>query len=107
MNRFQTRWTILSAFLLALVGSTAAAFAQTAGAAPPPTGAPAPAGQGRGQGGRGQAPVVIGPSAPVPPQVAMLRPSAAELTQINDALRRLIDADRSDSRALLKKTNRC
>ncbi len=55
------------------------------------------------QGGRGQAPVVIGPQAPVPPEVAMLRPSAAEVAQVNDAVRRLIDADRSSAQALLKK----
>jgi len=38
--------------------------------------------------GRGSLPAVqIGPSAPVPPEVAMLRPSPTELQQINDALR--------------------
>jgi lysophospholipase L1-like esterase len=48
-------------------------------------------------------PVVIGPAAPVPPEVAMLRPSADELTRVNDALKRLIDADKSATKALLKK----
>ena len=48
-------------------------------------------------------PVVIGPSAPVPPEVAMLRPSTDEVAQINSALQRLIDADASDAKALLKK----
>ena len=54
----------------------------------------------------GQAPrqlVVIGPSAPVPPEVAMLRPDATELAQINDALKRLVDTDTSPAASLLKK----
>jgi lysophospholipase L1-like esterase len=45
----------------------------------------------------------IGPPAPVPPQVAMLRPSADELAQINGALRRFIDNDKSDASRTLKK----
>lgn len=48
-------------------------------------------------------PVVIGPSAPVPSEVAMLRPDASELAQINDALKRFIDADASSAASLLKK----
>lgn len=48
-------------------------------------------------------PVVIGPPAPVPPEVAMLRPSADEIARINDALQRWIDSDRSDTRELLKR----
>jgi lysophospholipase L1-like esterase len=53
----------------------------------------------------GQAPpaVVIGPPAPVPPEVAMLRPNAAELTQMNDALTQFVAADKSAASALLKK----
>ena len=47
-------------------------------------------------------PVVIGPSAPVPPEVTMLRPSADELRQINGALQRFINSDTSDH-AVLKK----
>jgi lysophospholipase L1-like esterase len=58
-----------------------------------------PPGGGRG----GFAPVVIGPSAPVPAEVAIPRPTPAELEQVNAALKRLIDEDRSSSRALLKK----
>ena len=58
-----------------------------------------PPGGGRG----GFAPVVIGPSAPVPAEVAIPRPTPAELEQVNAALKRLIDDDRSSSRALLKK----
>ena len=68
--------------------------------APGPGRGPAPGG---GQGGRGGAPVVIGPSAPVPPQVAMLRPTTAEIEQTNAALRRLIADDKSAAAPLLKK----
>ena len=57
---------------------------------------------GRGQAG-GRGPVVIGPSAPVPAEVAMLRPTAEELARVNDAMRRLIEGDRSADSALLKK----
>jgi lysophospholipase L1-like esterase len=39
----------------------------------------------------------------VPPEVAMLRPSPAELTQINDALQRFIASDTSASSGVLKK----
>ena len=48
-------------------------------------------------------PVVIGPPAPVPPEVAMLRPTPAELEQVNGALRKLIDADQSPAKPMLKK----
>jgi lysophospholipase L1-like esterase len=47
--------------------------------------------------------VVIGPPAPVPPEVAMLRPTPAELEQANAALKRLIDADASPAKPVLKK----
>lgn len=72
--------------LLAVVGA-AALLAQT------------PAGGGQAP----RQPVVIGPSAPVPPEVAMLRPDASELAQINDALTRFIDTDTSPAASLLKK----
>jgi lysophospholipase L1-like esterase len=110
------------AFLLAAVMAAASAgalLAQTPTAAPPPSAptatAPPPAGGGpatlaglaqagggRGRGGPG-APVVIGPPAPVPAAVAMLRPSASELAQINDALTRFVSADKSAASPLLKK----
>ena len=47
--------------------------------------------------------VVIGPPAPVPPEVAMLRPSAAELTEINQAVQKFINSDNSSAKDLLKK----
>jgi lysophospholipase L1-like esterase len=46
---------------------------------------------------------VIGPPAPVPPEVAMLRPSATELAAINDALGKFVAADKSAASPLLKK----
>src|SRR5512144_358550 len=47
--------------------------------------------------------VVIGPSAPVPPEVAMLRPTTDEIARINDAMQRFVGADKSDAAPLLKK----
>ena len=92
--------------LLTIVSAASTALAQAPAAAPP-------AGQGRGQapgpgapggGGRGGfAPVQIGPPAPVPPQVAIPRPTPAELEQVNAALKRLIESDRSAVQPLLKK----
>jgi lysophospholipase L1-like esterase len=84
------------------------AAAQTT-TAPPPT--PTQAAGGRGDGppatpagtGRGFAPVVIGPSAPVPTEVAIPRPTAEEMTEVNAAVRRFIDSDRSAAKPLLKK----
>jgi len=67
----------------------------------PPAGNAPAARPGAGRGAF--APVVIGPPAPVPPEVAILRPAPAELDQINQALRRLIDADNSSAKPLLTK----
>jgi lysophospholipase L1-like esterase len=88
------------------VATAGQAWAQaTAPSAVPAVPAVPPPGAGRGgPGGRGGfPPVVIGPSAPVPPEVAMLRPSPAELTQINDALHRFVTTDASPASATLKK----
>jgi hypothetical protein len=57
--------------------------------------------QGRGRGGF--APVVVGPSAPVPAEVAIPRPTPAELAQVNDALTKWIAADKSPAKPLLQK----
>lgn len=77
------------------------------GAQNPPTAQPAasPATQGVGQvpgRGRGFTPVVIGPSAPVPPEVAIPRPTLSELAQVNDAVKKFIEADQSPVKPLLK-----
>jgi len=90
--------------ILAAVVCGSAVFAQSP--APAPAGAgqagQAPAGAGRGQG-RGPAfpPVVIGPPAPVPPEVAL--PTAAEVTQMNDAMMKFIGSDKSAAAPLLKR----
>src|SRR5471030_9117 len=60
--------------------------------------APGPAGV-RG----GFAPVVIGPPAPVPPEVAIPRPTQAELEQVNAALMRFVDNDKSAIQPVLKR----
>jgi lysophospholipase L1-like esterase len=83
--------------LFALSTSVHAAWAQAPGG--PPGAGPAAAGPGRG----GFAPVVIGPPAPVPPEVAIPRPTPAELEQVNAALKRFIDGDKSSAQPLLKK----
>ena len=80
---------IVFTLLLAAGPGVAAALAQAPAAAP---------------GGRGGfAPVVIGPPAPVPPEVAIPRPTPAELEQVNAALTRLVDGDKSPVQPLLKK----
>jgi lysophospholipase L1-like esterase len=82
---------------LVLFALTAGAFAQPA---PPAAGAPGFApGPGRG----GFAPIVIGPSAPVPPEVAIPRPSPEELAQVNDAVTKWIASDKSSVKPLLQK----
>jgi len=48
-------------------------------------------------------PVVIGPPAPVPPQVAMLRPTEAEIAQVNAAVKTFVETDKSAASGLLKK----
>jgi lysophospholipase L1-like esterase len=47
--------------------------------------------------------LTIGPPAPVPPEVAMLRPGVDELQQVNGALRKFIASDTSDASVVLKK----
>jgi lysophospholipase L1-like esterase len=48
-------------------------------------------------------PVVIGAPAPVPPQVAMLRPTDAEIAQVNGALKAFVGSDKSAAKDLLRK----
>ena len=79
--------------------ATAGAPPQPAGQGGPPTGAP----QGPGRGGFVPVPVVIGPPAPVPPEVAIPRPTSQELVQVNDAVKKFIDSDTSSTKPLLKK----
>jgi lysophospholipase L1-like esterase len=78
-----------------LVAGLAADVASAQG----PGGAPGPGGPGRGA----FAPVVIGPPAPVPPEVAIPRPTPAELEQVNAAVKAFVAADRTAVQPLLKK----
>src|SRR5262245_47621706 len=87
---------------------TGLAFAQ---GAPPPAAVPvqgagqtgAPTAPGAGRGNFVPVPVVIGPPAPVPAEVAIPRPTTEELVQVNAALKKFIDADTSSTKPLLKK----
>ena len=88
MSRLFLRLVVAGVF----VGLASAASAQTA---VPAAQQPAPP--------RPFVPLPIGPPAPVPPQVAIPRPNPDELQQINGALRRFIDSDKSDASAALKK----
>jgi len=89
-----TRVLHVSAAFLVLTGLALAQVA--APAANAPGAAPAP-------GRAALAPVVIGPSAPVPPEVAIPRPTPEELAQVNDALTKWIAADKSSAKPLLQK----
>ncbi|HVX86127.1 MAG TPA: GDSL-type esterase/lipase family protein [Phycisphaerae bacterium] len=82
------------------MGQTAAPAAP--GAAPGQRGG-ARGGFGAPGRGRGFAPVVIGPSAPVPPEVAIPRPSAEELQRINSAIENFVAHDTSPDKPLLEK----
>src|SRR5579862_2060453 len=59
----------------------------------------APNGPGRGP----QAPVITGPSAPVPAAVAIPRPTPAELAQVNDAMAKWITSSDPSVKPLLQK----
>jgi lysophospholipase L1-like esterase len=105
----RTARTLFALFAAALLTTAtfAAAQAPTPGASPAaqtPNGAP-PAQTGAAPGrGRGGLPAVqIGPPAPVPAEVAIPRPTPAELEQTNAALKRLIASDKSSAAPLLKK----
>jgi lysophospholipase L1-like esterase len=74
-----------------------------AGLALAQTAPPATPAQGAGRGGFVPVPVVIGPPAPVPPAVAIPRPTSEELVQVNDAVKRFIDSDTSSTKPLLNK----
>ena len=97
---------LLQALILGTIACASSATALSAQAPPvaaPPT-VSTPGGTGRAQGpGAGFVPVQIGPPAPVPPEVAMLRPSATELTELNRALKTFVDTNTSPAKDLLKK----
>jgi hypothetical protein len=76
---------------------TGIALAQVA---PPAANAP---GAAQGPGRAGFAPVVIGPSAPVPQEVAIPRPTPEELAQVNKSVMQWIASDKSPAKPLLQK----
>ena len=76
-------------------------MAGLASAQVPPAGSTPTTTPGQGRGGFPS--VVIGLPAPVPPEVAIPRPTPVELEQVNQAVKRLIDADKSAAKPLLKK----
>jgi lysophospholipase L1-like esterase len=80
---------------VALLALSALALAQ-----PPAPAANAP---GQGPGRAAFPPVVIGPSAPVPPEVAIPRPTPTELAQVNDALGKWIASNNSPDAPALQK----
>ena len=84
---------LVVASLLTAAGAMATVIAQT------PAPAQAPPQTGRG----GLAQVQIGPPAPVPPEVAIPRPTEAERAQVNDAVKKFIDSNKSASKDVLKK----
>jgi lysophospholipase L1-like esterase len=101
----QRRLALLLTITVSLGFAADAAFAQAPaapGAAQPGAGQ-APAAPGGGPGRGALAPVRIGPAAPVPPEVAIPRPTPAELEQVNAALKKFIESDKSTVQPLLKK----
>jgi lysophospholipase L1-like esterase len=92
---------LLVLILVSVISAHAdAALAQAAAPTAPGQG---PAGPAPGGGRGGFPPVVIGPPAPVPAAVAIPRPTPAELEQVNAALTRFIDGDKTAAQPLLKK----
>src|SRR5688572_30559957 len=98
----RTIWALASAVIFA-VGLACDAYAQAqAPAAPPAAGAAVtPGGPGARGGGRGGGPA--GPPQPVPPEVAIQRPTAAEVAQMNAEITRLLNANTSAAKPLLDK----
>ncbi|HUP04993.1 MAG TPA: GDSL-type esterase/lipase family protein [Bryobacteraceae bacterium] len=90
--------------VLAFLAITGLALAQMAPGGAQPQGRGAFPGGPGGAGGRGAfAPVVIGPSAPVPPEVAIPRPTAPEIAEVNAEVSKLVAADKSSVKPLLEK----
>jgi lysophospholipase L1-like esterase len=91
---------------LAVVASAVSFIAQQSlgqgNGGPQPGGPPAAARGPAGGPGRGRA-APPGPPAPVPPEVAMPRPSTDELKQMNDAIAHFVQTDTSPARPVLEK----
>src|SRR5688572_12871708 len=97
----RTMWVLASALIFS-AGLAWVANAQAQAPAAPPVGGAAvtPGGPGaRGGGGRGGGPA--GPPQPVPPEVAIQRPTPAEVAQMNAEITRMINANTSAAKPLL------
>ena len=112
LTDYVRRILVMAALLTAVsVGAISAQVAPAGPTAPATPVAPAPDGRIGGQGpaipgggGRGAfPPVQIGPPAPVPPEVAIPRPSAAELAQINSAVSAFVAGNQSTAGPVLRK----
>jgi lysophospholipase L1-like esterase len=86
--------TRMLAFPVALLALASHAVAQPAGSAP---------GAAPGPGRQAFPPVVTGPSAIVPPEVAIPRPTPTEVARVNEALTTWIASDTSSAKPLLLK----
>ena len=87
---------LLVSALVVAAGPLANVLAQQTPPAAPPTG---------GQPGRGPGfvQIQIGPPAPVPIEVAIPRPTEAERAEINAAVKKFVDSNKSSSKDVLKK----
>jgi beta-glucosidase len=94
----------ISAFATALMMMAVLSYVVIGQAPAQAPGAPG-AGQARGgpPAGGARGPVVAGPPQPVPAEVAIPRPSAEELAQINAEITKMIDASKSPNKAMLNK----
>jgi lysophospholipase L1-like esterase len=100
----RTMWALASAVIFT-AGLAYVANGQAPGAPPAGGAAAIPGGQGAGGAARGggRGAVQAGPPQPVPPEVAIPRPTAAEVARMNDEITRLINADKSAVKPLLEK----
>jgi lysophospholipase L1-like esterase len=95
---------MLSLAVCALLGAAAIGVAQTERGPGAPGGRGQPMGRGGMPGMFGRGPQTPpGPPAPVPPEVAMLRPTQAEVDKLNADIKQFIDSGKSTNAALLKK----
>jgi lysophospholipase L1-like esterase len=98
----RTIWSLASAVIFtAGLAYIANAQAPAPGAATQGGAAAVPGGPGARGAGRGAVPA--GPPQPVPPEVAIPRPTAEEVVKVNDEITRLINSDKSAAKPLLDK----
>src|SRR5262249_10571529 len=92
--------SVATGFVAAIITSISIGIAQAQPPAAP--GGQGPGGFGRGRGGFGQQ-TPPGPAAPVPPEVAIPRPTPEEVAKVNEEVKKLVDADNSAVKPLLEK----